>query len=304
MIAASVNNIQDNSVGLAGRNAHYAPNRLLYAHRVALRCRQDHRAQLRTVIALAYQLICGQCNIRLAFAVFFEQNGSGHKRAERIQMGQTRRQYQARLRSIGGSLCDQTVARFIDTELPDEPDRLTTLIGKSTNSQAQLAYGGHAYSTNTTGFMDKLGPFAGSISTSNTYTMKIFIEDWWCSQQNFVDDFYGSGSGTYYAGQNLVPTDDTANKTAVITGLTSGYWYGNTILQGDQNFGIAGASVGSNSTGLCDGQYGSTSSATVGCVGGHSGNGLAAGPSYFYCVNLVSGYQPYIGARLAYVFDN
>ncbi len=179
---------------------------------------------------------------------------------------------------------------------------LVTLAGKSTNSQAKIAYGGHAYGSNATGDCNAMGPFAGSLNSGSA--MKFLIEDWWCSQHNFIDDFYGSGNGTYYAGQNLVPTDDTANKTAVITGLTSGYWYGNTISQGDRNFGISSASGGSTSTGLCDGQYGATYSATLGYVGGGSGDGRTAGPSCFRGHLGLSGAGTGIGARLAFVFDN
>jgi hypothetical protein len=179
---------------------------------------------------------------------------------------------------------------------------LTTLIGKSTSSQAQLAYGGHNYSSNTTGLTDQLGPFAGSISSGSA--MKIFVEDWWCSQYNFIDDFYGSGSGTYYAGQNLIPTDDTANKTAVLTGFTYNAYGGLAIFQGDQNFGMASATGGSTSRGLCDAQYGSSSSATPGYVGGNSGSGLNAGPSCFDGRGELSYSSSSVGARLAYVFDD
>lgn len=175
---------------------------------------------------------------------------------------------------------------------------------KSFDGQRKLGQGGHAYGSNTTGLTNAMGMFAGDIS-GTTSAMKCYIEDWWGSEYQFIDDFYGNG-GTYYAGKNAIPTDDTANKVSVFNNLTSGWWYGNTINQTDVGWAIASAAGGDNAKGLCDGQYGSTSSNLLGFVGGDSGDASVgyAGPSYLYASYALSCSYANVGARLAFVFDD
>ena len=181
---------------------------------------------------------------------------------------------------------------------------IATIALKSSDGQRKLGQGGHAYGSNTTGVTNAMGPFAGDVSGTSS-AMKFLLEDWWGSQYNFIDDFIGT-EGTYYAGQNAIPTDNTSNKVQVFNNLTSGWWYGTTINQNDLAFGIASAAGGDNAKGLCDGQYGSTSSNRLGCVGGHSegasdGN---AGPSCLNASYALSTSDSAIGARLAFVFDD
>lgn len=175
---------------------------------------------------------------------------------------------------------------------------------KSFDGQRKLGQGGHAYGSNTTGLTNGMGMFAGDIS-GTTSAMKCFIEDWWGSEYQFIDDFYGNG-GTYYAGKNAIPTDDTANKVSVFNNLTGGWWYGNTINQTDVGWAIASAAGGDNAKGLCDGQYGATSSDRLGYVGGSSGSASdgGAGPSCLYANAGLSGSSANFGARLAFVFDD
>ena len=84
---------------------------------------------------------------------------------------------------------------------------------KSFDGQRKLGQGGHAYKSNTTGVTNAMGPFAGDVSGTSS-AMKFLLEDWWGSQYQFIDDFYGNG-GTYYAGQNAIPTDNSSNKVNI-----------------------------------------------------------------------------------------
>ena len=182
--------------------------------------------------------------------------------------------------------------------------KIATIAPKSSDGQRKLGQGGHAYGSNTTGVTNAMGPFAGDVSGTSS-AMKFLLEDWWGSQYNFIDDFFGTG-GTYYAGQNAIPTDNASNKVQVFNNLTSGWWYGTTINQNDLAFGIASAAGGDNAKGLCDGQYGSTSSNLLGSVGGASDTASAgyAGPSCLIAGYDLSGSVAYVGARLAFVFDD
>ena len=181
---------------------------------------------------------------------------------------------------------------------------LTFFTLKSFDGQRKLGQGGHAYGSNTTGVTNAMGPFAGDVSGTSS-AMKFLLEDWWGSQYNFIDDFFGTG-GTYYAGQNAIPTDNASNKVQVFNNLTSGWWYGTTINQNDLAFGIASAAGGDNAKGLCDGQYGSTSSNLLGFVGGSSvgASDGYAGPSCLDASDALSISSTIFGARLAFVFDD
>ena len=174
---------------------------------------------------------------------------------------------------------------------------------KSFDGQRKLGQGGHAYGSNTTGVTNAMGPFAGDVSGTSS-AMKFLLEDWWGSQYQFIDDFYGNG-GTYYAGQNAIPTDNSSNKVN-IEANSSQSGYSKTILQGDLNWGLGNAdNGGSNAVGLCDGQWFSTSE-LLGRVGGYSGNASDgyAGPSCLSANADLSFSGAKIGARLAFVFND
>lgn len=165
-----------------------------------------------------------------------------------------------------------------------------------------IAQGGLSYSASTTGLCDALGPYAGNTS-GQTNASKFLIENFWGSKYQFIDDVYCTGT-TMYVGQNATPTDDTSNKTAMsLTFNTTGF--AGTIETSDMAWGMAKATGGSATTGLCDYQdlaFG-TSNPLV-SVGGYSGNvsNGRAGPSCAVCYNL-SPSVAYYGARLAFVLD-
>lgn len=180
---------------------------------------------------------------------------------------------------------------------------MTFFVLKSFDGQRKLGRGGHEYESNTTGVTDAMGMFAGDVSGTSS-AMKCFIEDWWGSEDQFIDDFYGN-SGTYYAGKNAIPTDDSSNK--VVIGANSAQsGYSKTILQSDLNWGLGnGDNGGSNAVGLCDIQLFS-SNGQLGRVGGSSDYASLGhvGPSCLDAENGLSTSRTRFGARLAFVFDD
>lgn len=178
---------------------------------------------------------------------------------------------------------------------------MTFLVLKSFDGQMKLGRGGHAYDSNTTGVTNAMGMFAGDIS-GTTSAMKCFIEDWWGSQIQFIDDFINN-AGTVWVGQNAVPGDTTADKTSFAWGNTSSGWQ-TTILQTDLGWGLGTDNAGDKTKGLCDYQNSSTSANRVGYVGDTSlsASGGDAGPSFLKASNLDDA-SKYQGARLAFVFD-
>ncbi|WII07051.1 carboxypeptidase-like regulatory domain-containing protein [Methanomassiliicoccales archaeon LGM-RCC1] len=172
---------------------------------------------------------------------------------------------------------------------------------KSFDGQRKIGQGGHSYSTRTPGGCNTISPIAGDVSGTSNHVM-CYIENMWGCQYQFIDDFYGN-SGTYYVGQNAVPTDNTSNKTSITGFAAQGFATG--ILTGDISWGLGTNSSGDNSKGLCDYQYYSTSSDRLGGVGGVSGyvSDGYAGPSYLSAADALSYSYGSFGARLAFVFD-
>ena len=172
---------------------------------------------------------------------------------------------------------------------------------KSFDGQRKIGQGGHSYSSNTTGTMNKMGMFAGNVS-GTTSAVKALVENPWGSQYEFIDDFVVMARAVY-VGQTSNPTDDTNNKTNIGSMKDSGFC--NTILTTDQAWGLPNDSSGSNSTGLCDYHWVDNGSNYLGYVGGTSdvvSNGYA-GPSYLLACIGFSYSDSSIGARLAFVLD-
>ena len=172
---------------------------------------------------------------------------------------------------------------------------------KSFHMQGRVGQGGLSYSASVTGLCDALGPYAGDVSgTSNA--SKCLIENFWGSMYQWVDDAYNSGT-LMYIGKNENPTDDTENKESIeVFNFTSGF--PNAIQQDDLVWGLGTNGSGSSTTGLCDYQNLTSTSAPVPCVGGSSGDASngSAGPSCLARHSLTYSASA-IGARLAFVFD-
>lgn len=178
---------------------------------------------------------------------------------------------------------------------------LDYVMAKDFNLQAAVGNGGRAYDSPTTGGTDAMGPYAGGVSALNT-DAKMLIENGWGCLNQFVDDAYVSGTG-FYVGQNSNPSDSTAGKTGVALLNRTGYGFPDVIRTDDDNWGMGYSDYGSKTTGLCDYQYLSGTSA-VPHVGGFSGyvSSGSAGPGFLYR-DSVTYSSANIGARPAFVFD-
>ena len=167
---------------------------------------------------------------------------------------------------------------------------------KSFDGQRKIGQGGHSYSSNTTGTMNKMGMFAGNVN-GTTSAVKALTENPWGSQYEFIDDFVVMARAVY-VGQNSNPTDDTNNKTNIGSMKDSGFC--NTILTTDQAWGLPNDNAGANSTGLCDYHWVDSGSNYLGYVGGNSDNvsNGNAGPSYLNAYNDFSNSNTNLGARL------
>lgn len=173
---------------------------------------------------------------------------------------------------------------------------------KSFNGQDLLGQGGYAYESNVTGTCDQLGMFAGDV-TGTSSSVKCFIEDWWGSQYNLIDDFIND-AGTVYAGQQAKVTDSTSNMMQIDSGFTRNRGFPNAIRTTDEAWGMGTNTSGDRSKGLCDTMQGTSSTSGLGCVGGHSSevsNGRA-GPSFLEAFNPLSDSDSANGARLAFSF--
>ena len=167
---------------------------------------------------------------------------------------------------------------------------------KSFDGQRKIGQGGHSYSSNTTGTMNKMGMFAGNVNGTSS-AVKALVENPWGSQYEFIDDFVVMARAVY-VGQNSNPTDDTNNKTNIGSMKDTGFC--TTILTSDQAWGLPNDSSGSNSVGLCDYHWVDAGSNYLGYVGGNSDNvsNGNAGPSYLNAYNDFSNSNTNIGARL------
>ena len=175
------------------------------------------------------------------------------------------------------------------------------------NSQAEIGNGVVSASNKVnTGATNEMGPFAGATGNS-TSSVKAYIENAWGSLYEWVDD-YVQYNGSYWAGQNSVPTDTTSGKTAFATVTTTSDGYVTAINTNAACWGWGTAfnsSSSASSTGTTDYQYnGNTASNYYALLvggdwtyGSYAGVGCASGDNYG------SNSSIYIGARLAYVFD-
>ena len=166
------------------------------------------------------------------------------------------------------------------------------------DSQAQVGYGNaNASASSTTGQTDGYGPYFGTSSASTT-GVKLFIENAWGSLWEYVDDAWWSDG--LYAGQNLNPTSDTANKTK--TTVTSGLdGYGTYPYSTElDSWGLPTSTSFSNSSTAPDYLYSSSSN-----------DALIVGNTYWYgrdaaglsCLHRsVVGGSNYFGSRLTYLF--
>lgn len=175
------------------------------------------------------------------------------------------------------------------------------------NSQAEIGNGVVSASNKVnTGATNEMGPFAGATGNS-TSSVKAYIENAWGSLYEWVDD-YVQYNGSYWAGQNSVPTDTTSGKTAFATVTTTSDGYVTAINTNAACWGWGTAfnsSSSASSTGTTDYQYnGNTASNYYALdVGGDWGYGSYAGVGYAGSDSNVSYSDSGIGARLAYVFD-
>ena len=198
---------------------------------------------------------------------------------------------------------------------------MTIFAMKSFNGQSQIGQGGFTYNGGgSQGLCNSMGPFAGDTSTSpsTSKSVKAFVENPWGYKYEFIDDVVidhtGSTSHKVWAGQNVSPTDTPATSgstpsdkilIATLTCPADSWVYGGTIATDAVAWGLATDNSGSTTTGLCDGQYHSSSGVTLGGVGGSSGNvsGGNAGPSCLRANGALDDSAAGYGARLAFVFD-
>ena len=133
---------------------------------------------------------------------------------------------------------------------------------------------------------------------TNTAQMSFLgIEDYYGNAWWFIDDFYGTG-GTYYAGSNSVPTDDTTNKVVIGTGLTTSA-YPLTCKGGLNDFFLMDTTGGSATSGLCEQQL-FDSGANIGRVGGYYESGNDTGMFYLNATISSDTSAATVGARLCY----
>lgn len=189
------------------------------------------------------------------------------------------------------------------------------------NSQATVGNGnvnGGNY-TKVSGSLNTYGPYAGnngdlgsSGSGAATYgqdAAKLFIEEPWGTVRDFVDGVMVNANQGFYIDSSSVPTDSTSaggNVTYITQALPSSGWQ-SAISTNDRVWGIGTATSGAWNTGLADQIYTATSGNKVLSVGGVSNTNASYsvdyGLSYALAYNDTSYSSPYIGSRLALVFD-
>ena len=189
------------------------------------------------------------------------------------------------------------------------------------NSQAVVG-GGHTYGSTyvfTTGATDTSGPYAGTpmasssdASTHGLDQVKLFIEGSWGGIREFVDGVIVNGTSGYYVDTKSTPDDSTTTGTYVQyfqDALLSSSGYPGGIVTGrDQTWGMGSSTTGgSESAGLTDYTYTSSSSNRVLAVGGYSRTDASYSVRYgLSCVaadNDTTVSVSALGSRLAFVFD-
>ena len=189
------------------------------------------------------------------------------------------------------------------------------------NSQATVG-GGHTYGSTyvfTTGATNSSGPYAGTpmasssdASTHGSDQVKLFIEGAWGGIREFVDGVVINGTSGYYVDTKSTPDDSTTEGGYVsyfADALPSSSGYPSSIATSHtQTWGMGGNSTsGSDTTGLTDYTYTSTSANRVLDVGGISGTNASGsvqfGLSYAGAYADASDSFSDLGSRLAFVFD-
>lgn len=193
------------------------------------------------------------------------------------------------------------------------------------NSQNTVG-NGHAFGSTyafQTGSTNTMGPYAGNngLITDNTTgtsygsdSVKLFIENAWAGVNEFVDGAVFVGNTGVYIDTTSVPTDSTTAGTyvtwnALTMPTSNGFPTNISTTAATWGWGTGSSYSGTATTGLCDKTYPASSSTgnKVLAVGGSSVT--AASVSVNYGLSYADAYYdasdsaPYIGSRLALVFD-
>ena len=183
----------------------------------------------------------------------------------------------------------------------DLVNKLYLLAFKNFDSQTALGPGNtHSFSVINTGGTDGKSWMCSTSMTGSGSMCFLGIEDWWGNCSQVLDDFYGTG-GSYYVGNNTTPTDDTSNKTLLISGFTEyTVGYPLTCKATADGFFLAETYGGSSTKGLCDYHY-YNNSENIACVGLESYSNTGSG-AFFLGASMGLTYSDgFIGARLTYV---
>ena len=187
------------------------------------------------------------------------------------------------------------LAKYWDWDLCN---KLYLFAYKNFDSQSALGTGYRSGSSvKTTGTSNsKSWMYTGS-STSTSMSF-LGIEDYYGNAWWFIDDFYGTG-GTFYAGSNSYPTDDTNNKVIVGKNLTTTYYP--LSVKGTLNgFSLANTSGTSTNSITKNQQLFDSDSSNVGRVGGYYASNTDAGMFYLNASISPSSTSSYVSARLCY----
>lgn len=183
---------------------------------------------------------------------------------------------------------------------------------QSVAGNGDVYYDGTPYYT-ISGQLDQSGPYAGNrgSGSSNMHDpVKVFIENAWGSQYDFIDGIVINGTSGYYINQSATPTDATSGTyvTYVSQSLPSNSGYGSSLSTNVLIWGMPTASEGSSTTGTCDYIYTGLSDNYVLYVVGNSftsspSDSLRFGLSAVDAAKSLTIRGDFIGARLAFVFD-
>ncbi len=190
------------------------------------------------------------------------------------------------------------------------------------NSQYYVG-GGHTFGSTyvwQTGSLDTYGPYAGyamrttADSNNGGNSVKLFIENAWGALSEYIDGivfhYNSAGNVTMYIDTSATPTDATTTGAYVvsktITTLSSGGYPGAISTDADI-WGWGTATGGSESKGLTDYYFVSSSGNKIASVGGHSSTNSSTsqryGLSYADPEHSLGDALGNFGSRLAFVFD-
>ena len=159
-----------------------------------------------------------------------------------------------------------------------------------------------------TGDLDKSGPYAGvrgetANKNYSTSPVKVFIENAWGSNYEFIDGIVVS-SKEYYIDQSAVPTDETSgtyitNPDGTLPGSDG---FGSDPSAETMIWGMPTDTFGSYRTGLCDYVFSDNSLDCVVYVGGENAPSTShasrSGISYFQCDHVLLYSYPSLGSLL------